>query len=88
MKGKEITTELEITEFQENVQVRIVANSHGKVWDTLFTVRAGAGHTELKLTMEAKAYKLLPKLLIPLVMGMVQKAVAKDMDAVKVFCEE
>ena len=88
MKGKEAATELEVTEYTENDRVRIVADSHGTVWDTLFTVESRKGHTELTMTMDAKAYKLLPKLMNPMVKGIIKKAVAKDMDAVKAFCEK
>jgi hypothetical protein len=38
MKGKKVTTELEVTEYVENSHVRLVADSHGTVWDSLFTV--------------------------------------------------
>ena len=37
--------------------------------------------------LDARAYKLLPKLMNPLIEGMIQKAVEKDMDAVKAYCE-
>ena len=37
--------------------------------------------------MDARAHKLPPKLMNPLIKGMVQKAVEKDMDAVKAYCE-
>ncbi len=37
--------------------------------------------------LDARAYKPLPKLMNPLIKGMVQKAVGKDMDAVKAYCE-
>ena len=40
MKGKEAVTELEVTEYIENERVRFVADSHGTVWDTVFTVKA------------------------------------------------
>ena len=41
MKGKEATTELEVTEFIENDRIRLVADDHhGTVWDTLFAVKA------------------------------------------------
>ena len=87
MKGKEMTTELEVTEYVEHDHVRMVADSHGTVWDTLFTVRPNGAATELTLTMDARAYKLIPKVMNPLILGMIKKAVASDMDDVKVFCE-
>lgn len=88
MKGKEVTTELEMTEYIENDRVRMVADSHGTVWDSVFTVQREQEHTKLTLAMDAIAYKLLPKLMYPLIRGMVAKAIAQDMDSVKTFCEK
>ncbi len=88
MKGKESTTELEIVEYFQNEKVRIVADSHGTVWDTTFSVTWENGKTVLDTTMDAKAYKFLPKLLNPLIKGMISKAIAKDMDLVKIYCEK
>lgn len=34
-------TELEVTEFVENDHVRYVTDSHGTVWDTVMSVKAG-----------------------------------------------
>ncbi|QDU07023.1 SRPBCC family protein [Gimesia aquarii] len=87
MKGKEAATELEVTEYVENDRVRMVADSHGTVWDSLFTVRSENGKTNLTLIMEARAYKFLPRLMNPLIKGMVAKAVGMDMDMVKAHCE-
>ncbi len=87
MKGKEATAELEVTEHVENKRVRLVADSHGTVWDTVFTVRTEGENTVLVMVMDAKAYKLLPRLLNPLIMGMIKKFVEGDMDAVKAYCE-
>ena len=88
MKGKEATTELEVTEYVENEQIRLVADSHGSIWDTVFNVESDDGQTELTMTMDAKPYTLMQKLMIPMIMGMITKAVEKDMDAVKEFCEK
>ena len=88
MGGKEAETELEVTEFVENERVRLVADSHGTIWDTTFTVEAGDGATKLDMVMDARAHKLLPKLMNPLVMGMIRKAVERDMDLVKAYCEK
>lgn len=87
MKGKEASTELEVTEYVLNERIRLVADSHGVVWDSIFVVASSGGHTELTLTMDVNAYKLMPKLMYPLIKGMVQKAVEQDMDSVKTFCE-
>lgn len=87
MHGKEASTELEVTEYIENDKIRLVADSHGTVWDTTFTVTEQNGQTTLVMIMDAKAYKFLPKLINPLIKGAVAKAVASDMNQVKAFCE-
>ena len=87
MKGKEAATELEVAEYIENERVRIVSDTHGTVWDTVFTVNPSGNKVELVMIMEARAYKSMQKLMIPLVMSMIRRAIADDMDAVKKFCE-
>ena len=87
MNGKEASTELEVTEYVDNDKIRLVADSHGTVWDTTFTVTEQNGQTTLVMIMDAKAYKLLPKLINPLIKSAVTKAVASDMAQVKAFCE-
>ena len=88
MHGKETATELQVTEYVPNERVRIVADSHGTVWDTLFTIAASPPSTALTMRMEAKAYRLLPRILNPLICGLIKKTVERDMDAVKSFCEK
>lgn len=87
MNNKEAITELEVTDYVKNDRIRMVADSHGTIWDSIFTVKPVEGQTELNLTMDAKARKLLPKLLNPLLEGLYKKGVEKHMDAVKTFCE-
>ena len=87
MRGKEATTELEVTEYVENERIRLVSDAGGTIWDTVFTVAPQDGQTELTMTMDAKAYKLLPKLMNPMIKGTIKKAIEKDMDEVKAFCE-
>jgi len=88
MKGKESITELEITEFAENDRIRMVADSHGTIWDSVFTVKVVGDQTELNLTMEAKAHKLIPKILNPLLKDVYIKGLEKHLDALKSFCEK
>ncbi|MFQ5627145.1 MAG: SRPBCC family protein [bacterium] len=88
MKGKEATEEMEVTEYVENDRVRIVCDSHGTVWDSLFTVASVNDQTELTLSMDAKSYKFMAKLMNPMIKGMLGKALEADMDAVKVYCEK
>ena len=62
MGGREASTELEVTEWVENERVRIVADSGGTIWDTVFTVAAEGSGTVLEMEMEARPYKLAAKL--------------------------
>lgn len=88
MGSKEATTELEVTEFVENERIRLVSDSHGTVWDSVFVTKEVAGKTELTLTMEGKPHSTLAKMMVPMMKPMLEKALAKDMDAVKAFCEK
>ena len=88
MHGKDVANELEITEWAENNRVRYVADSHGTVWDTVFTVEPDRDYTLLTMTMESNAKKLIPKIMNRLMSRMVKKAVEQDMDALKQFCEQ
>ncbi|MDR9364470.1 MAG: SRPBCC family protein [Balneolaceae bacterium] len=85
--GREAATVLEVTELVENDHIRIVSDTQGTIWDSLFTVTEKDGGCELTLEMEARPYKFLSKLMVPLMKGFVKKALEKDMDAVKGYCE-
>ena len=85
--GKPATTELEITECAANERLRIVTDSHGTIWDSLFAFREVAGGTELTLTLEARAHQLAAKLMTPLVMPAVRSAIESDLELVKRYCE-
>ncbi|MAL17288.1 MAG: hypothetical protein CL670_16425 [Balneola sp.] len=87
MNGKEVSTELEVTELVENAHIRLVSDTMGTVWDSVFTVERKEYGTELTLIMDAKAYKLLPKIFNPFMKGFMAKALEKDMLAVKSYCE-
>ncbi|MCK5944178.1 MAG: SRPBCC family protein [Planctomycetes bacterium] len=87
MGKREATVELEVTEYEPHQRVRIVSDAGGTVWDTTFRVTANGDGAELTMVMDDKPYKLLAKLFTPLIRPMVRKAVAKDMDAVKAYCE-
>lgn len=89
MGKREMTVELEVKEYVENDRIRIVSDTAGTVWDSLFTVKPAAeSATELTLTMDAKAHEFLPKLVNPLFKGLIRKGIEKDMDAVKAHCEQ
>ena len=87
MNGKPQINELEITEFIPNEIVRINSENHGTVWDTVFTTNSENETTILTLEMEARSSKVLLNLLNKIIMGMVKKAVIKDLEYVKLYCE-
>ena len=88
MGGREAVTELEVTEYEENDHIRLVADSHGTIWDSVFRVSETDGVTTLTLAMEARAYKLIAKVMNFLIQGMIRKEVAKDLEQVKAYCEK
>ena len=89
MRGREATTELEVTEYVANERVRFVSDAGGTVWDTVFTVRpAGDGRgTRLDMVMDARPYRIMSRLIVPLMKGVVARAVGADMDALKAYLE-
>lgn len=87
MGSREMQTELEITEFVRDDRIRMIADSHGTVWDTIFQVAADEDGTKLTTTMCARAHKILPRLMNPFMKRLFKKGVEKDMDLVKEFCE-
>lgn len=88
MNGKEAITELEVTEFVEGEHIRFVADSHGTVWDSIFTVKPIDEKTDLELIMDAKASNFMANMMNKMIKGMIEKALEKDMDAVKIYCEK
>ena len=88
MKGKEYENELEVTEYVANQRVRLVADTHGTVWDTLFTVKSAGDKTVLTMTMDTRSKKVISALMVFLISGMVKKAIAKDLELVKAYCEQ
>ncbi len=87
MNGRKATTELEITELVENERVRFVSDAGGTIWDTVMAVTANGEFTELEMTMDARPYKLIARIVNIVIKGMVTKAVTKDMDGLKTWCE-
>ncbi len=87
MKGRRATTTLELTECVENQHVRFVSDEGGTIWDTVMRVAERDGGTELRMVMDARPYKLMARIITPLIKGMVTKAVVADMDNLKARCE-
>ena len=87
IKGRRSTTKLEITDYRENDRLRMVTDSHGTIWDSVWRLEEVEGGTLLTLTIDAKAHQLVARLMTPMVMPAIQSAVADDLDLVKAYCE-
>lgn len=88
INGKEVSTQLEVKEFVPDTHVRIVAESHGTIWDSVFIVTQLEDRTELTMVMDASTTKLIPKLFSSLMSGGIRRAIEKDLDSVKWYCEK
>lgn len=88
MNGKEHQTDLEVTEFEANRGMRMVADSHGTIWDTVFRVEPVGGGAELELAMDARGHKLFARIMNRLLKGLFRKGMAKHLDHVKAYCEQ
>ena len=87
LNGKENAMEFEVTEWVDNHRVRIVNETHGTVWDSLFTFVPSGGATDLTMRMDTRSKPVLAKIMMPLVCVLIRGAVEKDLDAVKSYCE-
>ena len=83
----EFVSDLEITELEPGHRVRMVTENHGTVWDTLFLVEPAAGGCTLQVEMDARAQKLMPRLLNPLFKGLFRRGLVKHFDVFAKWCE-
>jgi hypothetical protein len=87
MNGKEVSTDLEVTELSENKSIRMVSDTGGTIWDTVFFVEEAGPLVRMNMQMHARPRQFLAKLMTPMILGMVHKAVQQDMDSLRKFCE-
>lgn len=85
--GREMETVLEVTEFVQDERIRMVADSHGTVWDSVFTLKTDGWRTELQLVMEAKGYRLMAKIMNLLFQSLYRRGIERHLDAVRDYCE-
>lgn len=88
-RGKSATmvTELEVAEWDPPSRMRTVADDHGTVWDTAFTIAAEGDGVRLTLSMDARAQALLPRLVNPLMKGMFRRGMGDYVDRIRRQCE-
>lgn len=87
MGKREAATELEVTEYEPNQHVRLIADSHGSIWDSVFRVAPTEHGTRLQLEMHSRGHRWLAKALNVLFHPLVRRAVAKDLDQLKAHLE-
>ena len=79
--------EFAVTEYVRDERVRIVNATGGTVWDSVYTIAPSNASTTLTLRMEARSRSLLTRVLLPVICLLVLRALARDIDAVKAWCE-
>lgn len=88
LRGKPQVFEQEVTEFVPGERVRMINVTGATLWDSTFQVAPdGTGATILTLTMDAVSDRLLARVMNRLIAPMVRRALHRDMDAVKAYCE-
>jgi uncharacterized membrane protein len=87
IRGRETSTVLEVTEYTPNERVRMVSDTGGAVWDTVFRMRPVEGGTQLGMIMDAHPHTLLARITTPSFKGTIGNAVEADLDAIKTYCE-
>lgn len=88
MNGKESETVLAIIDFVQNQLVRYLSDAGGTTWDTIFKVEESEKQTSLAMKMDATPNSIAAVFIVPLILGMVSKAVEGDMDSIKDYCEK
>jgi uncharacterized protein YndB with AHSA1/START domain len=86
-KGKATAFDQEVTELVPGERVRLLNITHGTPWDSTFAVVADGHGSVLTLTMDAFPPNFFGRLMMHLIRRMVQKALEKDMDAIRAYCE-
>jgi hypothetical protein len=80
--------DFEVTEWAKDEHVRIVNETHGTVWDTVFSCKTARGGTLLTTRMETRSKPLGARLLMPIMIALfIRRAIAKDLESVKEYCE-
>jgi carbon monoxide dehydrogenase subunit G len=86
-KGKATAFEQEVMEMVPGRRIRLINETHGTVWDSLFTVEPDGNGTELTLRMDARSDRWIARVMSRLIARVVQRALEGDMDAEKPSCE-
>ncbi len=85
--GRERSTIFEVVEYEPIEMVRIVSEAGGATWDATFDIYKKGKSTQLVWTLDGKPQTLKARMAAPLVMGGIERVLAPDLDAVKIYCE-
>ena len=84
-----LVTTLDVTEFDlTTYHARMVADTHGTIWDTTFDVEETSNGVIFNMVMHAKAHELLPKILNPIMQILFRYGISNHMDAIQTWCKE
>ncbi|MEL6906432.1 MAG: SRPBCC family protein [Planctomycetota bacterium] len=86
MGKRTMDTDLEVTEYDPPHRVRMVTDSHGTVWDTVFRITETAGGAHLEIDMDARPHALLPRIMNPLMKPMFRRGMQKHIDTLAEHC--
>lgn len=88
MNGHKVASELSITEQVDGQRLRIDSIAGGASWSTLFELSPAGANTRVEMSTTARPLGVMGRLLVPLILGLIRKALAKDLDAIRQFCEQ
>ncbi|MEM1025019.1 MAG: SRPBCC family protein [Myxococcota bacterium] len=87
-KGSEMSLCLEIREYEPPLRARMVTQTNGTEWDTLYTFEEDEeGRTRVTLEMAARSDSLLKSFMNGLMRGLFRRGIAKHMAAAKMRLE-
>lgn len=86
-KGKEMVTELEVTEHETDRRARMVTDSHGTVWDTTFTTTPTGDDAVLRIAMDARGNTVFTRVMNMVMQSVFRRGLEKHIDTVKTYCE-
>lgn len=79
---------LELAECDEvSRTARFISEMHGTVWDTRMKVESEGRDSQVAFTMEAHTSSFFKRLVFTLMRGVFQKAMGKQVTALKRYCE-
>lgn len=87
INGRTASSELTLTELVDNQSCRLESDMMATHWDTRFTVGPEQGGTRLSMQTEVTPRSFLARMMVPLMLGVVTKALDEDLDSIQKYCE-